>query len=200
MVLMQLDVCFSVQQAENGYFFAIIFTFIFAPLLIAFLWLNLVLAKEVWKRRIHVSVNVGDNENTSTVASATTDWRVQDNVPPELTARRAERKQRQIRMFKVIVVLMAVFFICRLPNWIYTMYKLGNSTQENIHWVLNYSLGLMVMVNCMLNPFLYTFLSETIRLTTFLVGIICSIFSPCAKLCKCKSWCNESQETDFGKR
>lgn len=158
------------------------------------------LAKEVWKRRIDIAVNVSDNENTSTVTSATTGWRVQENVPPELTARRAERKQRQIRMFKVILVLMAVFFICRLPNWIYTMYKLGNNTQENIHWVINYSLGLMVMVNCMLNPFLYTFLSETIRLTTFLAGIVCGIFSPCVKLCKCKSWSHESQETDFNKR
>lgn len=138
-----------------------------------------------------------ENENTSTVSTATAQ---EVYVSPEISARRAERKQRQIRMFKVILVLMAVFFICRLPNWIYVLYKLSHNSQENIHWVINYSLGLMVMANCMLNPFLYTFLSETIRLTTFLAGIICGVFSPCVKLCKCKTNRSESQEREFRKR
>lgn len=89
-------------------------------------------------------------------------------------------------MFKVILMLMVVFFLCRLPNWIYLLYKLNNSTQENIHWVLNYAFGLTVMANCMLNPFLYTFLSETIRLTTFLAGIVCGIFRWCVGLCLCE--------------
>lgn len=159
------------------------------PLLITFLWLNSVLAKEVWKRRIDVSISEVDNSST-----------VQDYVTPETIARRAERKDRQVRMFKVILVLMTVFFICRLPNWIYVLYKLSNVTQENIHWVINYSFGLMVMLNCMLNPFLYTFLSETIRLTTFLAGIVCGIFTPCTKLSKCNSGKDKTQERDFGKR
>ena len=188
------------DKGENGYFFAIIFSFIFVPLLIAFLWLNSVLAKEVWKRRIDVSVSSIENESASTSTTATSNvWRAQDvHVPSEVSARRVERKQRQVRMFKVILALMAVFFLCRLPNWIYVLYKLSNNVQENIFWVINYALGLMVMANCMLNPFLYTFLSETIRLTTFLASIVCGMFSPCVKLCKCKNANNnESQE---GKR
>jgi 7 transmembrane receptor (rhodopsin family) len=177
------------HQNENGYFFAIIFSFIFAPLLITFFWLNSVLAKEVWKRRANVSITASENENTSTVSTGNTGY-----VTPEVTARRVERKQRQIRMFKVILVLMAVFFICRLPHWIYILYKLHSNLQENIHWVINYALGLMVMANCMFNPFLYTFLSETIRLTTFLAGIVCGIFSPCMKLCKTKKPENEFEK------
>lgn len=175
----------SRYQEENGYYFAIIFTFIFAPLLITFLWLNSVLAKEVWKRRIDVTVPSTESENTSTVTTATASN--QAYVTPEISARRAERNLRQIRMFKVILVLMGVFFICRLPNWIYVLYKYNHQTQGNIHWVISYSLGLMMLANCMLNPFLYTFLSETIRLTTFVAGIICGIFvSPCARMCNCK--------------
>lgn len=159
------------------------------------------LAKEVWKRRIDIVVSSNESEATSSGTTTATGWRAQEAyVSPEINARRAERKQRQIRMFKVILVLMVVFFICRLPNWIYVLYKLSNNSQENIHWVINYSLGLMVMVNCMLNPFLYTFLSETIRLTTFLAGIICGVFSPCVKLCKFKTDKSESQEKAFEKR
>lgn len=103
-------------------------------------------------------------------------------------------------MFKVILVLMAVFFICRLPNWIYVLYKLSNNSQANIHWVINYALGLVVMANCMLNPFLYTFLSETIRLSTFLAGIICGMFRPCVKLCKPKAVKSGEQSKDYAKR
>jgi hypothetical protein len=144
--------------------------------LITFFWLNIVLAKEVWKRRIYVSTVHSEYENTSSTSVV--------NVAPETTARRVERKQRQIIIFKVILVLMAVFFVCRLPNWIYTLYKLSHDTEENIHWVINYIFGLMALANCMLNPFLYSFLSETIRLTTFLAGIVCGIFNPCRKNCK----------------
>lgn len=103
-------------------------------------------------------------------------------------------------MFKVILALMAVFFVCRLPNWIYILYKLSNSSEGNIHWVLNYAFGLIVMVNCMLNPFLYTFLSETIRLTTFLIGIICGMFRPCGKLCKSKSVKSDDPSGECAKR
>lgn len=138
------------------------------------------LAREVWKRRIDVSIQSVESENTSSVTATTTGN--QPYVTPEVTARRVERKLRQIRMFKVILVLMIVFFLCRLPNWIYILYKYNNNTQANIHWVISYALGLTAMANCMFNPFLYTFLSETIRLTTFLAGIICGVFTPC----KCK--------------
>lgn len=182
------------QKAENGYFFAIIFSFIFIPLLVTFLWLNSVLAREVWRRRIDVSVSVIENENTSTVTTASASKSHDSYVTSESTARRIERKQRQVRMFKVILALMLVFFICRLPHWIYVLYKLGNTTKANIFWVINYALGLVVMANCMLNPFLYTFLSETIRLTTFLTGIVCGMFRPCVKLCKCRNANTESQD------
>ena len=129
-----------------------------------------------------MSTTAFENENSTTTSIAITGY----GVSPETIARRVERKQRQIRIFKVILLLMAVFFICRLPNWVYILYKmLEYDTQQNIHWVLNYSFGIMVLLNCMLNPFLYTFLSETIRLTTFLAGIICAIFRPIGRILSC---------------
>lgn len=169
------------------------------PLVITFFWLNSVLAKEVWKRRIDVSVNTSETENSST--TGTSNYRPQESyTSPETIARRTERRQRQVRMFKVILALMVVFLICRLPNWVYVLYKLGNDAQENIFWVINYAFGLLVMANCMLNPFLYTFLSETIRLTTFLAGIICGLFSPCTKLCKCENTRSVEEKDRFGKK
>lgn len=188
----------------------IIFTFIFLPLLTTFLWLNTILAKEIWNRREPIQVqqqpvftviveestvdsmhkDTGDaiavrNKTKIVTNSQTPNESLSVNV--EVSSKRVERKQRQIRMVKVIALLMAVFFICRLPNWIYVLYKLSNVTQKNIYWVIHYIFGILVLINCLLNPFLYTFLSETIRLTTFLLNLVVSMFRPCKNVCQKKS-------------
>lgn len=80
-------------------------------------------------------------------------------------------------MFKVILVLMSVFIICRLPNWGFLVYKLSHKVSDRLNWLLVYSFGIMGLLNCMLNPLLYTFLSETIRVTSF-------VESACCKFCK----------------
>lgn len=90
-------------------------------------------------------------------------------------------------MFKVILILMAVFIICRVPNWVFIVFMMNSKSNENIYWVLYFTFGLLVVVNCMLNPFLYSFLSETIRLTSFVGNIVCGIFNPFMCMSKKKS-------------
>lgn len=65
-------------------------------------------------------------------------------------------------MFTAIVCIMLVFLICRLPTWVYLLYKLQNVANSPAHWLLHYALGILSLVNCMINPLLYTFLGETI--------------------------------------
>lgn len=72
------------------------------------------------------------------------------------------REIRQLRMFIAILVLMLTFLICRLPTWIFLLYKLYNPAKTNSLWMLHYCLGLLSITNCVLNPLLYTFLTETI--------------------------------------
>jgi hypothetical protein len=88
-----------------------------------------------------------------------------------------ERQQRQMRMFKVILVLMCVFIMFRLPNWIFLLYKLNFPVEARIQWLINYSFSIVGIINSMVNPFLYTFLSHTIRFTS-------QIQSTCYKFCK----------------
>lgn len=141
------------------------------PFSITFIWLNTVLAKEVWKGRDNFSCNVPT---------------ITRGVSSFIVARRVKRKQRQIRIFKVIVALMAVFLLCRVPNWVFSVFMLFSTRQERVHWLLYFSFGLLALINCMLNPFIYTFLSETIRVTNLLAGIFCGIFCFMKNLCKCK--------------
>lgn len=73
------------------------------------------------------------------------------------------RKTRQLRMFKVIIVIMMTFFVCRLPTWIFLLIKLNRNLSASSSWIVHFSLGLLSLANCTINPFLYTFLTETIR-------------------------------------
>lgn len=82
------------------------------------------------------------------------------------------RKKRHIRMFKAVIILMVVFFVCRLPTWIYLLVKLHITANSNIHWLLHYCFGLLSILNCFLNPFLYTFLAETIKFTVLMSNIM----------------------------
>lgn len=96
---------------------------------------------------------------------------------PKLKKQRTSREIRQVRMFKAILLIMTVFFVCRLPTWIYLLYKLYNTANTNLHWLLHYWLGLLSIVNCILNPFLYTFLTETIQLSFTLQDNVKALFT-----------------------
>lgn len=94
-----------------------------------------------------------------------------------------ERQRRQMRMFKVILVLMSVFIMFRLPNWIWLLYKLSTEiAPTRSGWLITYSFSAAGLLNSMVNPFLYTFLSETIRFTERMRGW-CNKF---CKLCRTK--------------
>lgn len=95
----------------------------------------------------------------------------------EIRRNENQRRSRQMRMFIVILVLMSVFIICRLPNWIFLLFKLNQKVTGRLNWILMYSFGDMGLLNCMLNPLLYTFLSETVRITSYMK-------TGCSKFCK----------------
>uniref|UniRef100_A0A182PMW2 G-protein coupled receptors family 1 profile domain-containing protein n=1 Tax=Anopheles epiroticus TaxID=199890 RepID=A0A182PMW2_9DIPT len=79
----------------------------------------------------------------------------------------SNRRRRQIHMFKAIVMLMLVFFVCRLPMWVFLLIKMIGDANTSAYWNLHYSFGILAMVNAVLNPLMYTFLTETIRFTLF---------------------------------
>lgn len=82
-----------------------------------------------------------------------------------------------MRMFRVILLLMTVFIVCRLPNWVFLFHRLISNGNAKINWILTYTFGVVGLLNSMLNPLLYTFLGETIRITSH-------IGSACYKFCR----------------
>lgn len=219
---------FSFLQEASANYYIILFTFIFLPIFVAFVWLNTIIASEIWKRRhapgtrqSQSKPKKADDEDSSTMAiKDTTDetntssnvrhnhsskissgelknsaasskqasvFTVQAPQQPNNETHRNERQRRQMRMFKVILVLMSVFICCRLPNWIFLLYKLSNVASGRLNWLLLYSFGALGLLNCMLNPLLYTFLGETIRITSH-IGSACYKFCrPCRRTKKTTS-------------
>lgn len=74
------------------------------------------------------------------------------------------REARHIRMFKIVFLIISIFLICRLPSWIFVLIKMysAQSTYSE-YWIMHYSFGILVLLNCLLNPLIYTFLSTTLN-------------------------------------
>jgi hypothetical protein len=178
-----------------------VFTFIFFPVFVGFIWLNTIISREIWKRRdapgqsnqrLPKSTTTSrrktddDSKDSSALEMKNTDdtntnmSSLSNRAKGELAKKsptnisipssqvHSERQRRQMRMFKVILILMTVFICCRLPNWIFLFYKLKHNVSSTLNWILLYTFASMGLLNCMLNPFLYTFLNETIRITSYI--------------------------------
>ncbi|XP_035901742.1 orexin receptor type 2 [Anopheles stephensi] len=107
---------------------------------------------------------VGEQTTQSDTAGSPSAQRPTQGHPSEAIS---NRRRRQIHMFKAIVVLMLVFFVCRLPMWVFLLIKMVGDANTSAYWNLHYSFGILAMVNAVLNPLMYTFLTETIRFTLF---------------------------------
>lgn len=128
---------------------------------------------------IHNTGQINVKTKTQTVASQT-------SLSTFVKKAKTNREIRQLRMFRVIVLLMLSFFMCRLPTWIYLIYKLYNDANTNLHWMLHYSFGFLSIFNCVLNPFLYTFLSNSIQCSSVCLDRL-SIWFGCGKDMRCKT-------------
>lgn len=137
-----------------------LFSFVFFPFLLIFIYLSSILAKFIWKR---YDKEVEKHKNVPTISGKV--------KSKEIVERRLKREQRQLRMFKAILWLMTVFIVCRVPNWVIIVFMMSSNPKENIHYVLCFSFGLLSVVNCMLNPILFSFISETIQITSYLSEI-----------------------------
>ncbi|XP_053678503.1 orexin receptor type 2 [Anopheles nili] len=126
---------------------------------------------------------VGEQTTQSELAGSPTATRTTQGHATEATS---NRRKRQMHMFKAIVVLMLVFFACRLPMWVFLLIKMVGEANTTAYWNLHYSFGILAMLNAVLNPLMYTFLSETIRFTLFVKAYcVRACVQPCKNGLQC---------------
>lgn len=73
------------------------------------------------------------------------------------------REARHLRMFIIILLMMAVFVFLRLPAWIFLLMRMYGNYSTPRCWMLYFVFGLMNLASSVLNPLFYTFLSETLK-------------------------------------
>ncbi|KNC29715.1 hypothetical protein FF38_11421 [Lucilia cuprina] len=122
---------------------------------------------------------MGGKMTTATDASATT------NNTSNVSANNS-REARHLRMFTIILLMMAVFVFLRLPAWIFLLMRMYGSYTKPTHWILYFVFGLMNLASSVLNPLFYTFLTETIQYTLIFKAKVSSLLCCCySQLCCC---------------
>lgn len=151
--------CITSNKLSTSYYFGILLMFIFLPLLSTFLWLYFHIATIIWMKT--KSLDRIDAEITGVVYT---------------TESQRNNLAHKLRTFKVILLLMIIFLLCRLPLWVFTVLQMAMVFNEPHHWVIYYVLNFIAYTNCALNPFLYAFLNETLHFGRKLRKCCCGMF------------------------
>lgn len=169
------DVCFiPMDKTILRNYYIIMVVVIFLPLLGIFSWFYYKIAALIWKHRKPLSTifkkETHSNQETSSFAL------------PEIKKTQDEiRVERKIRTFKIVITLMIVFIVCRLPYFAIQIFKSVYSVlnDTNTAWNLGYTFMALHIVNCALNPLLYTFLNSTLKVWFKIWNLVCEICCIC---------------------
>lgn len=134
------------------------------------------------------------------MATKTTATTITSSSSANPNSARNERKVRQVRMFIVIIIIITLFFILRLPTWIYLLIKIHKTLVGNFYWVINYVFGILSLLNCVVNPFIYTFLTETIIYSTKAKKSLQNCFGSIIFGCYCKKNILDDNENHMEKQ
>lgn len=177
-------------QEDNTWYFVVVLSIIFVPTLLAFVWLNTVLAQKLFNRR-HLTVPVEDPSKDSTESSRTTSTSVGVVSQAKVEVKKSEtnptaaqsnqREIRHLRMFYVLISLVTTFIALRLPAWIFLIMRIYGDYTRPVDWILHYVFGILTLASCVLNPLLYTFLTETIQYCEFTIDKV----KMCGLACFC---------------
>ncbi|KAK5641451.1 hypothetical protein RI129_009998 [Pyrocoelia pectoralis] len=139
--------CVSFEKHKMMVYYISLMCIVFLPMLFIYLWLYIKIAQLIWKHRRPIHHNV---DRTSYNSSR-----------QEVEKTRVERK---IRTFKIIVFLMCIFVVLRLPILVFDTVKLSINLNGHGAWVIKYVCSALTLLSCALNPFMYTFLNNTLRI------------------------------------
>ncbi|XP_066137943.1 QRFP-like peptide receptor [Euwallacea fornicatus] len=156
----------------------------FLPLITMFVWFYYKIAILLWKLRKPVSskgtrIEEPDNTSSSKSFSHCPSSPVLKNA---LKHKKNPQMQRKIRTFRIVIVLILAFNLFRMPYWVFWLVKLlSNVKATNAIWRTTLIFTVLNLVNCAMNPFLYTYLNQTIyiclKVHEFVYRNCCCCFS-----------------------
>ncbi|XP_050295591.1 somatostatin receptor type 3-like [Anthonomus grandis grandis] len=159
----------------------------FTPIVIMFFWFYYKIAQMIWKHRKPPSEAYSQEITETSTATRTTT--IDASVVTSKIKKKNVQMERKVRSFKIVVSLIVAFIGCRLPYWMLMLYQQVNlGDNVNIMWNIRFCCIAVYLFNCLLNPFLYTFLNFTIVFSRKFSNIVTTI---------CCCWCSDSEFKDF---
>ncbi|ENN80730.1 hypothetical protein YQE_02838, partial [Dendroctonus ponderosae] len=155
----------------------------FLPIVLMFFWFYYKIAFLIWRHRKPPAEHLNQQEFTDTSCSSKP-TQTQDSCVSLSKCTDKKKKvqmERKVRSFKIVVTLIIAFIGCRMPYWLVMLYQQAKSVDRNILWNLRFSAISLYLLNCALNPLLYTYLNITIlacrKISKFLANTFCCWFS-----------------------
>lgn len=154
-------------KERNLIFYTLIGCATFLPLMCIFLYLYFKIAQLIWRKRRPPSEKYSNNNSINTIETSTGETKIsiQTTKKSKIISKSGKTHvERKIRTFKIILVIMFVFFLSRMPHWIFNVIRFSMvSADKSQHWITSYTLSFFVVLNTAINPFLYSFLTQTMN-------------------------------------
>ncbi|XP_055372782.1 free fatty acid receptor 4-like [Condylostylus longicornis] len=173
----KVQICTPIINKEEPsfIFYFLIYGIVVLPIILVFLLLNCIIIKEMWKKQIcfrkcaSLSIKIlraanSRNELSINRPLTSTQQIYESNQVFTRHNIQNNRLTYQTKLCFIIIVLMLVFLICRFPRSIFLMLYLERVNITFDDWALNFSLEVLSLISCVLNPLLYTFMPETLKL------------------------------------
>ncbi|KAL1497617.1 hypothetical protein ABEB36_008546 [Hypothenemus hampei] len=170
----------SVTKSTIFLYYICMNSLFFLPIVLMFFWFYYKIALLIWKhRKPPTDEHLSQQEITDT-SFATKQFESHTFNVKTGGKKRNEQMEKKIRSFKIVVALIIAFIGCRAPYWIHMLYQQVNTVDKNLLWNFRFSAISLYLLNCVLNPLLYTYLNVTIsicrKISSFLTQICCCWF------------------------
>lgn len=201
------ELCLSFKKTKLKTYYICLMCLVFLPLFCIFLWFYYKIAQLIWRHRKPLSQMFQKKfEHSVTVETSTSQIRqsaeyskasshFEPNVK-HIVKTKNTQIQRKVRTFKIIIFLMFIFIVLRLPNWIFDTMKLSYKFDSRAMWISKYICIALVLLHCSLNPFLYTFLNQTLdlfqKITNSLKDFVCEVCCCCLSNTEFEEFENEN--------
>ncbi|KAK9885450.1 hypothetical protein WA026_010946 [Henosepilachna vigintioctopunctata] len=183
-----LYMCVVTDKSRLSESFLLLLVLVFTPLFFVFFWFYFKIAQLIWRHRKPIQTEADEKSNvsvteSSVITSSDTNKNYLQNVQVKnsLNNNKNEQMKKKLRTFKVIVILVINFIVCRLPYWIFTLAKLSYPLKGQGIWRLNILIMALNVFNTILNPLFYTYLNVTMkilrRISKELTTFLCCFFS-----------------------
>ncbi|KAJ8959776.1 hypothetical protein NQ314_006206 [Rhamnusium bicolor] len=176
--------CLAIVKQRLTIYYVTMAFLIFLPTVIIFFWFYYKIAVLIWKHRKPLSLRFNkfqketETEDSSTTKTTDLSGNANKNAKANVKGKNVQ-VERKIRTFKIVIVLMISFIFCRLPYWCFFVVKVVGTYKGETMWNISFALIALNMLNCTLNPLLYTFLNQTIRAFKTANDFICKICCCC---------------------